>query len=147
MKKKLIIIIAAVLVLAVAAAVFFLMPKKIVTANLSVGEAFVVNILDSDMLAKVPVTLVINEKATEELTANNAQVRDCILGVLRRQTEEVYRSADMQKIVQQQIRDELNALFPSEEAMEYIENGQPLPEGFVDNPKVIDVLFTDFVIN
>lgn len=132
-KKKLIIIIALVVAVAVGAGYyFFFMPKgekPIVYAYYSPGEYFVTNVKDSSRLLKSSIVLVLNtedSKLQENLTTENARIRDTIIFLLREQGEDELRSTgnkdDLRKNIIEQLNIQLN----------------------IDN--IVDVLFNDFVM-
>lgn len=101
----------------------------------SPGEAFVTNIVDNDsLLVKIVVSIGMRRDATEELTAKNAVIRDCILRVIRTTTLDELNAPDMQANMSNTIVNELNAIFPPGED----DDGKPL---------FTRVYFLDFVIN
>ena len=73
------------------------------------------NVLNSDKLIKTAVVLGISRDETDELSDMNVVLRDCILSVLRSQTEEQYQQADLQQQLSDANVGRLNELFPQEE--------------------------------
>jgi flagellar basal body-associated protein FliL len=115
MKKPMgIILLIAAVVIGVSAYFFFASSDGEEQYYYSVGEPFVTNVLDSDMLIKTAVVLETSSDVGKELDADSAVVRDCILNVLRGQTEEDFRQADLQLQLSDAIVSQLNALFPQE---------------------------------
>ncbi len=116
MKKNLIIILAAVFVVAAVAVYYFTRPVDTSKQYYySTGDAFVTNVIDSDKLIKTTVVLGLSQDIGDELDAKSAQVRDCVLYVLRNQTVEQYQMGDLQDQLSDAIVARLNETFPPEE--------------------------------
>ena len=131
MKKTLIIVLAVVLVAVAALVWVFVIPHETPRYFYSTGDAYITNVLDSESLIKTSMTLETSRDETDTLTAQNSAIRDCILNILRNQTEEVYKSGDMQEVISNQIINSLNQLFPAQEG---------------ESPLFLAVYFNDFVL-
>lgn len=132
MKKPIIIAIAAVAVAAIGITVYFLgAPKPDRQYYHSTGEPFVTNVINSDKLIKTAVVLGLSKDVSDELTEKNAVLRDCILYVLRNQTEEQYQQGNLQQQLSDAIVSRLNGMFPQKEG---------------EAPLFIKAYFNDFVM-
>ena len=129
--KKVLIVIIAVLVIAGGALYFFVFSggdgeAPEVRVEYSPGEFFTTNVSESTRLLKATIVLVVNARGLEEqLTADNARIRDTIIFILRDLTEEEIRDTGTQQKLRNRIITALN------ERLE------------MDN--FVEVLFNDFV--
>jgi len=137
--KKVLLIIIIVLVVAIAAVAYFLFlaPKntELKTYFFSPGDAFVTNVLGTNRLIKTTMTLEITQDKATELTEKQPIIRDCIIYVLRSQTEEQFEDAELQTNLSNMILERLNALFPVEPK----DDGEAIP-------LFMSVYFNDFVM-
>lgn len=114
-KKVIIIAVVAVLIIAIGAgaAVFFMMnqnKKEEEISFYSPGEYFVTNLKESNSLLKVTVTIGYNDKkATKDLEANNAVIRNSIVFVLRSKTKEQMQADDIETTLSNDICQKLNS--------------------------------------
>ncbi|MEA5058868.1 MAG: flagellar basal body-associated FliL family protein [Clostridia bacterium] len=132
MKKPIMIIIAAIAAAAIGiAAYFWAAPDPAKQYYYSTGDAFVTNVLNSDRLIKTAVVLGISQDVGDDLNEKNAVLRDCILYVLRNQSEEQYQQGDLQQTLSNAIVERLNEIFPQEEG---------------DAPLFVKAYFSDFVM-
>ncbi|MDL2220245.1 flagellar basal body-associated FliL family protein [Eubacteriales bacterium OttesenSCG-928-N14] len=129
-KKVLIIIIAAVVVVGAAAAFLLLSGDSEPTyVQYEPGEQFITNIKESSRFIRVVVVLEVEEGAMEALEANQPIVRNAILFLLRDKKEDEYRSADIERV----LRDEI---------IQKVSEAMGFEEGVIQN-----VYFNDFVIS
>ena len=132
MKKPIIIIIIAVIVIAAAAGLYFFVlsgdkEKPEVRVEYSPGEFFTTNVSGSSRILKATIVLVVNTDGLEEmLTAENARIRDTIIFILRRLTEDEIRAEGTQDELRETIITRLNETLS------------------IDN--FVEVLFNDFVM-
>lgn len=115
-KKTVIIIIVALVLVIVAMGVggfLFLSANKEKEKKVlfySPGEYFVTNLKDSNSLLKVTVTLAYNKEGVEEeLTANNAIIRNAIVFTLRSKTKQDMQALDIETNLSNEICQKLNA--------------------------------------
>jgi len=131
--KKIVIVIILLVVVGAAAAVYFLVfagdnEKPEVRVEYSPGDFFTTNVGgQSTRLLKAAIILVVNKEGLEEqLTQDNARIRDTIIFILRDLTEEEIRDTGNQDDLREKIITALNERLG------------------IDN--FVEVLFNDFVM-
>ena len=132
MKKMMIIVIVVALLLVGGVAVYFFVLRDAerpeVRAEYSPGEFFTTNVNESTRLLKAGIVLVVNsDKLEEQLSNDNARIRDTIIFILRSLTEEEIRAQGTQDALRDRIIEALNERLA------------------IDN--FVEVLFNDFVMS